>query len=72
MAAKIFLQTSKDGGCNYTTGRDRDIAVENKPRHRVIWRRNGRYDTTAVFRFYINEPVQIAICQMTADMVGGE
>jgi hypothetical protein len=71
-SAQIFLEISRDGGCTWEAAKSRYLTVADKTRHRIIWRRNGRFDATAVFRFSVTEPVQIGIGQLTAEIIGGQ
>jgi hypothetical protein len=68
--AKIFLEVSMDEGCTWKDARGRDVSVAGKEQHRLIWRRNGRFDTTAVFRFSLFEAAEVSIGQLTADILG--
>jgi len=71
-SAQIYLEISKDGGCSFGTARGRFLAVDGQSRHRVMWRRNGRFDTTATLRFYTNEPAVFSVGQLTVDVIGGD
>ena len=71
-SVKIFLEISRDGGCTWETAKQRDLSVADKPRHRIMWRRNGRFDTTVIFRFSTQESAVFAVDQLTAEIIPGE
>lgn len=66
---QITLEISDDGGRNFKTGRSVSLGKIGEYNSRAIWRRNGRYSSTAVLRFTVSDPAETSLLQLTGDIL---
>lgn len=67
-APLVSLERSSDGGRTFTSPTNRSFGAANEYQRRAVWRRNGRTDTTHIYRFTINDSVKVAAAMLIADM----
>lgn len=72
LETEIVLECSRDGGKTWSPERGRVMGNDGEYTHRVVWRRNGRYDRFAVFRFSTKVLKKVAVGQLTITAVPGE
>lgn len=65
---KIRMDISLDGGKTFKDDRTRRMGKKGEYRRRVIWRRNGRPDRFAVYRFTMSDAVKPVIISLTGDI----
>ncbi len=63
----IGLEVSTDGGYTFKPQRYKSLGKIGEYKRRAIWRRNGRVDRLAVFRFTVSDAVKTSLIQLTGD-----
>lgn len=64
----IGLEISTNGGYTFTPQRYRSLGKIGEYKRRAIWRRNGRFDRLAIFRFTVSDAVKTSLIQLTGDL----
>ena len=64
---QIRMQYSRDGGKTWSNERSRSMGAQGDYRKRQIWRRLGRFDRFAVFRFLLSDPVKPVIAKLEGE-----
>lgn len=67
--AQIMMEVSRDGGKTWEFPRPRGFGKQGEYSKRAVWRRLGRFDRFASFRFTLSDAVKPVALQLTADIV---
>jgi hypothetical protein len=63
----VLMQFSDDGGFSWSNGTSRRLGKEGEHKKRQIWRRQGQFSVSRVYRFMISDPVKATIIKLEAD-----
>mgnify|MGYP003625344182 FL=1 len=68
---QVRMSLSRDGGKSYGYERNRDVGAVGEYGRRVQWRRNGRFDQTAVLKFEFASPTKFVVVRLDAKIRAG-
>lgn len=63
----MMMQFSDNQGKNFKNGVARRIGKEGEYKKRQIWRRQGQFDRSRVYRFVMSEPIKPVIVKLEAE-----
>lgn len=64
----VIRDFSDDGGRTFGNSTDRKLGKQGEYRKRQIWRREGQFNTSRVYRFTFPDPVKATIIKLEADI----
>lgn len=65
----VRMSVSRDMGHTWGNERPRSVGAEGEYQKRLVWRRNGNFDRSAVFKFETSEAVKPVFLGLLADVV---
>jgi len=68
---QVRMSLSRDGGKSYGYERNRDVGAVGEYGRRVQWRKNGRFDQTAVLKFEFASPTKFVVVRLDAKIRPG-